>query len=122
LSIDTLDLAPDDQNPGVAIETVGGAGDVGFFARDRRGLLVNNNRTSHYFALGGVLASPPAVVGIRPGSYYRMDVVALVDDHGHPGVWWKFFDRFYQAPCNFNQTGTCAQCGCNGPGQPRCDF
>jgi len=122
LSIDTFDLAPDDRNPGVAVETVGNAADVGYFARDPRGLLVNNSRGTHYYPLGGVLASPPAAVGVHPGSYYRIDIVALVDDHGHPGVWWKFFDRSYQAPCNFNQTGTCAQCGCNGPGQPHCDF
>ena len=25
-------------------------------------------------------------------------------------------------PCNYNAPGTCAQCGCGLPGDPRCDF
>ena len=71
--------------------------------------------------MGGVLASAPAVV-IAPQGVSRIDVAAIIEDHGRPGVWWKFFsgDGGYTPPCNFNKPGTCAQCGCNGAGEPAC--
>ena len=52
----------------------------------------------------------------------RIDVAALMDDHGHPGVWWRFYGgNTFTPPCNYNKPGTCAQCGCNVPGSLACD-
>jgi hypothetical protein len=67
------------------------------------------------------MASPPAVI-LAPHGYARIDVAALIEDHGRPGVWWRFFDPGYAAPCNYNLPGACAVCGCNLPGEPACDF
>jgi hypothetical protein len=70
---------------------------------------------------GGVLASAPAVVWPRNG-VKPVDIAAVIDDHGRPGVWSKFLslDGSDRPPCNDNAPGTCAQCGCNVPGAPAC--
>ena len=120
-AVRTLDLAPDDSKPGVAINAMRSFDTMGFFARHRTGLLVNVGLNDSYPPLGGVLASVPAVVGNTQGTY-RIDVAALIDDHGKLGVWWRFDDLRYHVPCNFNEPGTCAQCGCNVAGKPRCDL
>jgi hypothetical protein len=104
----------------VAVEAMGNFSTMGFFARSRSGLLVNASLYSA-FPLGGVLASPPAAVGGARGPV-RLDVAALIEDHGKPGVWWRFADLAYKAPCNYNEPGACAQCGCNLPGAPSCDL
>jgi hypothetical protein len=119
LPIDGLDPGPDDPRPGVTVATLGLLSNTTFFARNRQGILFNSIFGASHI-LGGVLASPPAVVGVI--RTYRTDVAALIDDHGHPGVWWKFSDASYTPPCNYNMTGTCAQCGCDQPGQPSCDL
>jgi hypothetical protein len=118
--VSPLDLAPDDPKPGVSVEAQGNFWTMGFFARGRTGLMVNAS-LSYAYSLGGTLASAPAAIGSMLGTG-RMDVAALIDDHGRPGVWWKFFDWAYKAPCNYNQPGTCAQCGCNLPGTMGCDL
>jgi hypothetical protein len=104
------DLGPDDPDPGVAITITSTPQDVGFFARNRQGLLLNDTLQSKSFPIGGVLASPPGAVGTYNGSI-RTDVAAIIEDHGHPGVWWRFNDANYVAPCNYNRPGTCQQCG-----------
>src|SRR5262249_44053599 len=111
--VDTIsaDLAPDDPDPGVAIATTPVPGDVAFLARNRQGLLVNDTLASSFFPIGGVLASPPRAVAIYYKTIVRTDVAAIIDDHGHPGVWWRYNDDNYQAPCYYNRPGTCLQCG-----------
>jgi hypothetical protein len=119
-AVGPLDLGPGDPNPGVAIEAQGDFNTMGFFARGRSGRLVNANLYAA-FPLGGVLASVPSAVGGARGPL-RFDVAALIEDHHRPGVWWRFDDLAYRAPCNYNDPGTCAQCGCNLPGAPACDL
>jgi hypothetical protein len=104
------DLASDDPDPGVAITILKTPRDVAFFARNRQGLLVNETLGSTFFPLGGVLASPPSAVGVYNGAV-RTDVAAIIDDHGHPGVWWRYKDDAYDAPCYYNSLTTCRQCG-----------
>jgi hypothetical protein len=103
------DLAPDDPNPGVAITFNFVPNALTYFARNQQGLLVGDTTNTMSPSIGGVLLSPPAVVTI----YYaavRTDVAAIIDDHGHPGVWWRFNDASYTAPCS--DTGApCAPCG-----------
>jgi hypothetical protein len=106
----SADLAPDDPDPGVAIALLGTPGDVSFFARNRQGLLVSDTVTLTYYPIGGVLVSPPTVAAIYSGAI-RTDVAAIIDDHGHPGVWWRYNDMNYRPPCHYNQPGTCLQCG-----------
>jgi len=105
-----VDLDRDDPDPGVAITLTPEPGELAFFARNRRLLLVNPTTAMTYFPIGGVLASPPAAVAIYHGAV-RTDVAAIIDDHGRPGVWWRFHDEAYKAPCNYNRPGTCAECG-----------
>jgi hypothetical protein len=114
-----IDLDPADPEPGVAIQLVGA--NRSLFARNQRHALVTTDGNEIvYPPMGGVLASVPAQV-IAPHGVSRMDVAALIADHGHPGVWWKFFSfDGYTAPCNYNAPGTCAQCGCNVPNSPAC--
>jgi hypothetical protein len=114
-----LDLAPNDPTPGVAINALGSISTIGLSGRNSRSILANVGIQVWYPPLGGVLASTPAVVGAQTA--YRIDFAALIEDHGKLGVWWKFDDLNYHAPCNYNQPGTCNQCGCNMPGQPHCD-
>jgi len=111
----TLDLAPDDPEPAVGIDTRGSYADVGFFARTRQGLLANISKEDGTYLLGGILASPPGSAGA--GS--RVLVVGLMNDHGRPGVWWKFANGF-TPPCTYNAPGACATCGCSLPGTFRC--
>ena len=115
-----LELAPGDPKPGVSVQALGSSGTMGFFAGGRNGRLVNAGLYGAS-SLGGVLASVPAAVGGTRGPV-RVDVAALIDDHGKPGVWWRFYDPAYQTPCNYNQPGTCAQCGCNLPGTVGCNL
>jgi hypothetical protein len=63
-----------------------------------------------YASIGGVLVSPPAVAAIYQASI-RTDVAAIIDDHGHPGVWWRYNDGQYKVPCYYNQPGACLACG-----------
>jgi hypothetical protein len=110
-AVDSLELAPGDPKPGVSVQAIRSFGSMGFWARDRTGLLVNASLfSSPAYRIGGVLASVPAAVGSIPAPL-RVDVAALIDDHGKPGVWWRFADPAYTAPCNYNQPGTCGQCG-----------
>jgi hypothetical protein len=104
------DLAPNDPNPGVAITPFSTPGGLAFFARNPQGLLVNDTTDSTFASIGGLLVSPPAAVAVYHASL-RTDIAAIIDDHGHPGVWWRFNDAGYTAPCNYNLPGTCAQCG-----------
>lgn len=110
--IDTVNdqLAPDDPDPGIAITIAASPGDVVFFARNQQRLLVSDTTQLKFFPIGGVLASPPAAVGIYHGDI-RTDVAAIIEDHGRPGVWWRFRDSAYVAPCHYNRPGTCGVCG-----------
>ena len=111
-----LDLDPADPDPGIVV-TPG----LGFFARNASHALGNATLNFAYPPLGGVLASAPGFAQ-APTGVPRVDIAALMDDHGHPGVWWRFYgDTGYTAPCNYNKPGTCAQCGCNVPGTLACD-
>jgi hypothetical protein len=103
-------LAPDDPDPGVAISIGATPGDVAFFARDRQRLLTSHTLVHSFFSIGGVLASPPATVAIQHGTL-RRDVAAIIVDHGRPGVWWRYNDGNFAAPCHYNRPGTCAECG-----------
>ena len=109
------DLPPADPDPSIAIA----GGETNFFASDRRGLLVNATRAFGAFTLGGILASAPGAASPRDDS--RLEVAALIDDHGRRGVWWKFHGGFLPT-CVYSAPGTCAQCGCGGPGQPACAY
>ena len=83
---------------------------MAFFGRNQSGLLVTDTLALSYFPIGGVLASPPGAVAVYNG-HARMDVAAIVDDHGHPGVWWRYNDQSYTPPCYYNRPATCLQCG-----------
>jgi hypothetical protein len=104
------DLAPDDPDPGVAIAISATPGDVEFFARNQRGLLMSQSLALKFPSIGGVLASPPAVTFIFHGAG-RKDVAAIIEDHGRPGVWWRFNDQAFTPPCHYNRPGTCLECG-----------
>jgi len=105
----TSDLAPDD--PGIAIAIRPEPGYLDFFGRNSRHLLVDDTALSSDSPIGGVLASPPAAVAIHYSTIVRTDVTAIIDDHGHPGVWWRYHDPNYQAPCYYNSPMTCLTCG-----------
>jgi hypothetical protein len=92
---------------------------LNFFAPEQRGLLVNATREFGAFTVGGILASAPNAASPHDGS--RLEVTALIDDHGRRGVWWKFHGGFLPA-CVYNRPGTCAECGCGLPGQPSCAY
>ncbi|HXU03833.1 MAG TPA: hypothetical protein VN903_22880, partial [Polyangia bacterium] len=97
-------LAPDDPDPGVAIGYSGIAGDLTFLTRNKQGLLAVETLMSTFYSPGGVLASPPgAVTTIHNG--VRTDVAAIIDDHGHPGVWWRYNDNTYAPPCDYDSPG-----------------
>ena len=104
------DLAPDDPDPGVAIATYGFPGDVSFFARNQQGLLANETLRETYSSIGGMLVSPPGVVAITH-TVIRTDIAAIIDDHGHPGVWWRYQDALPAFPCYYNRPGACLECG-----------
>ena len=102
------DLDPNDPDPGVGIALTSDLGELVFYARNRRRLLVSPTTTAKYFPIGGVLASPPAVVA----TYHvaaRTDIAAIIDDHGRPGVWWRFNHPSFTVPC-YDGFGPCAQC------------
>jgi hypothetical protein len=104
------DLAPDDPDPGIAIIIPGVPADATFLARNQQGLLVTDTLSTTYFAIGGVLASPPSATTVIH-SGIRTDVAALIDDHGHPGVWWRYHENTAPFPCYYNRPGTCMECG-----------
>jgi len=101
------DLAPDDPDPGVAIAP-SDPGQVAFFARNQQGLLVSDFFSTTFPSIGGILASPPGVTTIIHGGV-RTDLAAIIDDHGHPGVWWRYYGVAF--PCYYNRPGTCMECG-----------
>jgi hypothetical protein len=111
-----FDVVAVDAEPSVS---AAGPADASYFAPDTRGLLLQGSRFSGTSTIGGLLASAPAA--IRSPDKSRIDVVALVNDHGHPGVWWKFWGGFSPV-CNYNAPGTCGQCGCGVMGTPPCDY
>jgi len=120
----TLSLRAADPNPGVAIQAY--LDDYAIFARNPRGRLVNSQAT-YQVVQGGILTGPPAATSARSGQPWA-HVAALIDDHGHPGVWVKWYgeaapgQQTYDPPCNYNQPGTCGQCGCDIPSGPMCDL
>jgi hypothetical protein len=95
----------DDPEPSVAVYTAGRYQDLSFLARDARGLLAQGNGDGALDPLGGLLASPPAATAA--GS--RVLAVGLMNDHGRPGVWWKFAGGF-TPPCTTNAPDSCATC------------
>jgi hypothetical protein len=68
---------------------------------------------SGFMPLGGdILGSPVAfAIGTQ-----RIEVAAVMDDHGLGGVWRKYFP--WQHPCYTDLQ--CGSCGCGGSGQPPC--
>ncbi len=68
---------------------------------------------SGFMPLGGdILGNPVAfAVGAQ-----RIEVAAVMDDHGSGGVWRKYFP--WQHPCYTDEN--CGSCGCGGSGQPPC--
>jgi hypothetical protein len=118
LPLYNLPVSPKDLEPGapMAVGVVG----LDIFARGGNGLLRYLDVNLSPFEVGGMPASTPGTVGTTRGDQ-RIDVVAIIDDHKHPGVWWKFLSTQNTPPCNYNAPGTCAQCGCGLPGDPRCD-
>jgi hypothetical protein len=112
-----VDLDPKDPAPGVTMQFIGY--NRTFYARNARHEFVTTDG-SYYPPMGGLLKSVPGAV-VAPYGVSRIDVAAVMDDHGHPGVWWKFFSGDgYKPPCSYNAPGTCAQCGCNVPNGPAC--
>jgi hypothetical protein len=111
-----FDVVAIDAEPSLAAS---GPGDWHYYAPDTRGVLLDGTRFAGSSTIGGLPSSSPSAVGAIDGS--RIDVAALVDDHGHPGVWWKFWGGVSPA-CNYNAPGTCAQCGCGMTGAPPCDY
>ena len=86
--------SPDDPDPGVGItlHSRRPASWPSSPATSRRLLVSASTTTAKYFPIGGVLASPPAAVASYHDSPCRTDVAAIIDDHGRPGVWWRFND------------------------------
>jgi hypothetical protein len=116
-----LSVSPQDPDPSVALASTGGFGGLDLFVRDPNGLILQAVESGGQGELGGMPLSALGVVGSVRGDV-RVDVVAVIDDHGHPGVWWKFLTSQLTPPCNYNAPGTCAQCGCGFAGVPRCDL
>jgi hypothetical protein len=113
-----IEVMPGDPDPAVAVQAYGDA--IGLYARGPRGTLIDASPWYFISALGGVIKSAPAVTAALDGQPW-VHFAALVDDHGHPGVWLKYYGGF-KAPCNYNAPGTCAQCGCNVPNGPACEM
>jgi hypothetical protein len=63
------------------------------------------------------------VISPQNGDWW-LHIAALIDDHGHPGVWLKYYgvSGGFQPGCNYNAPGTCAQCGCNIRNAPACTY
>jgi hypothetical protein len=102
-------LATDDrEDPGIAITMDWMPQNLVFFARNQQDILVSETQQSTFPPIGGVLASPPAVVSVYH-AFVRTDVAAIIVDHGRPGVWWRYNDQNYAPPCYL--PGTCALCG-----------
>jgi hypothetical protein len=113
-----VDIEQGDPDPVVAV-TATGADPTSFaesyFARGSNGRLIDNNQSQRTFNLGGILASGPGVASALDGDFW-VHIAALINDHGHPGVWLKYYGwNGYVAPCNYNAPGTCGQCGCDLP-------
>lgn len=117
-----VSLSPEDTNPAVAMASTGGWWYASnFFVSDPDGVLFQSSKGGTPLELGGLLMSAPGAVGTNRGDV-RIDLVALIIDHGHPGVWWKFQSTHNSPACHYNAPGTCAQCGCDFAGGPRCDL
>jgi hypothetical protein len=85
----------DDPEPAVvALSTTGSFEDLAFLARGSRGLLIRVSPDGTLDRLGGLLASPPGAASAGA----RVVVVGLMNDHGRPGVWWRFAGGF-TPPC-----------------------
>jgi len=107
-----VDLSRDDPQPGVAIAMSWIPGELDILAANYQGILFTDARQSTSYPIGGVLASPPSAVAIYGlGGLVRTDVAAIIDDHGHPGVWWRYNDGNYVPPCHYNSPTACLQCG-----------
>jgi hypothetical protein len=81
---------------------------VTFLARNQQRLLVSDTQDQQFPSIGGVLVSPPGAVTVVHQTV-RTDVAAIIDDHGHPGVWWRFQDGDYAPACD--APGSCTECG-----------
>jgi len=114
-------VSSQDPNPSVALASTGGFNGLGLYSRDPNGLMQQAGVGGGLLELGGMPLSALGTVGVIRGDI-RVDIVALIDDHGHAGVWWKFLSTQNTPPCNYNAPGTCAQCGCGLAGEPRCDL
>jgi hypothetical protein len=110
-----IELSPLDSDPSIAKA----GSDNRYFAADRRGLLIDGTRWDVTYPVGGVPGSAVSAVMSHNGS--QIHVAAVIDDHGRPGVWWKFKGGFVP-PCNYNAPGTCGACGCGLAGAPACDY
>jgi hypothetical protein len=104
------DLAPDDLDPGVAIAPSSTPGFVAFFARNQQRLLVSDFFSTTFPSIGGILASPPSVATFIQNGM-RTEIAAIIDDHGRPGVWWRYNQNVSLFPCYYNRPGTCMECG-----------
>ncbi|HEY7374515.1 MAG TPA: hypothetical protein VIF57_20295, partial [Polyangia bacterium] len=111
-------FASNDPDPQAVVQVYGDA--VGFYARGPRGTLIDTSPWSFIVALGGLIESAPGVTPALNGEPW-VHIAAVIEDHGQPGVWVKFFGSgAIPAPCNYNAPGTCAQCGCDLPNKPAC--
>lgn len=116
-----VSVLPEDPDPGVAMASNSNLHNLDYFTRDANGLLLYKVDGGNLLEIGGMPISTPGAVGSARGDL-RVDIAAVIDDHGHPGVWWKFLSTQNTPPCNYNAPGTCAQCGCGFAGAPRCDL
>jgi hypothetical protein len=113
-----IELMPSDPDPAVAVQAYGNA--IGLYARGPHGTLIDASPYYFISPLGGLIKSAPGVTSALDGEPW-VHFAAVIDDHGHPGVWLKYYGGF-QALCNYNAPGTCAQCGCNVPNGPACEL
>jgi hypothetical protein len=116
-----LSVSSQDPDPSVALASSGGFSDLDLLVRDPNGFVLQAVLGGGQAELGGMPLAALGAVGTARGDV-RTDIVALINDHGRPGVWWKFLSPQYTPPCNYNAPGTCAQCGCGFAGAPRCDL
>jgi hypothetical protein len=118
-----IDLMDDDPDPTIGV-TVNGD-NIGFYARGASGRLINASIGQRNFNLGGIVASGVGTTAALDGQL-SVYIAALINDHGHPGVWVKYYSAAngsgYFAPCNYNAQGTCNQCGCDIPNGPACNY
>jgi hypothetical protein len=113
-----ISVSADDPDPSVAVASLR---PLDYFVRDANGLLVHLHDATIPLEIGGMPITTPSAAGSTVGDH-RVDLAAVIDDHGHPGVWWKFLSPQTTPPCNYNAPGTCAQCGCGFTGGLPCDL